>query len=133
MTDNKETVTIEKTKWSDLWKKEDWLAIWIGFIIIALGTVAVLTQAFDFSALKFSTWTVGETPLTEKMKPLAEQLSDFVFWRKTLVTFVVFGLLFTLGAKLQGTSVKKYIPAFCLLFVLGFLVRLISAEFTLNR
>ena len=47
----------KKTSWSDLWKKEDWLACWIGFIIIAIGCVAVLTGAFDFSALKFSTWS----------------------------------------------------------------------------
>ena len=46
---------------SKLWKSEDWLAVWLGFIIIAIGAVAVLTGAFNFEALKFSTWTVGET------------------------------------------------------------------------
>ena len=44
-----------KTKLSDLWKKEDWLAVWIGFILIAVSAVAVLTGAFDFSAAKFDT------------------------------------------------------------------------------
>ena len=39
---------------SNLWKEEDWLAIWIGFIVIAIGSISVLTGAFDFSALKFS-------------------------------------------------------------------------------
>ena len=33
----------------------------------------------------------------------------------------------------MGGEVKKYIPAFIGLFVLAFIVRLISAEFTLNR
>ena len=37
---------------SNLWKEEDWLAIWIGFIVIAIGSISVLTGAFDFSALK---------------------------------------------------------------------------------
>ena len=45
---------------SKLWKSEDWLACWLGFIVIAIGIVAVLTKAFDFSAVKFSTWTWGE-------------------------------------------------------------------------
>ena len=36
-------VTTETSRLSDLWKKEDWLAVWIGFIIIAIGAVAVLT------------------------------------------------------------------------------------------
>ena len=50
-----DVVTTEKFQWSDLWKKEDWLAVWIGFIIIAIGAIAVITGAFDFSAAKFST------------------------------------------------------------------------------
>ena len=48
-----------KINWSKLWKTEDWLAVWIGFIVIAIASVAVLTGAFDFSALKFSTWYLG--------------------------------------------------------------------------
>ena len=38
---------------SKLWKTEDWLAVWIGFVVITIGLVAVLTKAFDFSALTF--------------------------------------------------------------------------------
>ena len=133
MEENKETITAEKFRWSDLRTKEDWLAIWIGFIIIAVGCVAVLTGAFDFSALKFSTWTVGEADYTDKMKPLGQQLMAWGFWGKTLLTFGVFGLLFTIGARMQGTPMKKYLPAFAGLFVLAFVVRLVSAEFTLNR
>ena len=52
-------VTTETSSLSDLWKKEDWLAVWIGFIIIAVGAVAVITGAFDFNAAKFSTWGHG--------------------------------------------------------------------------
>ena len=117
---------------SDLWKKEDWLAIWIGFILIAVACVAVLTKAFDFSALKFSTWALGEAAAT-KAVGLAEQMGTWIFWRKFLVTILVLGALFTAGVKLQGESIKKYIPAFLCLFAVAFVVRLISAEFTLNR
>ena len=42
------------------WKSDDWMACWIGFLVILVGAVAVLTGWFDFSALKFSTWTLGE-------------------------------------------------------------------------
>ena len=115
---------------------EDWLAVWIGFIVIAVGVLAVLTGWFDFSALKFSTWTLGEK-LSEaqaaKAVGLGAQMGSWVFWRKTLVTIVVLGVLFTAGVKLQGGELKKYIPAFLMLFVIAFVVRLISAEFTLNR
>ncbi|MBR1575139.1 MAG: putative sulfate exporter family transporter [Bacteroidales bacterium] len=122
----------KKTNWSDLWKKEDWLACWIGFIIILIGCVAVLTGWFDFSALKFSTWSLGEKAAT-KAVPLGQQLGQWVFWRKLLVTVVTLCTLFSIGVKLQGERVKKFIPAFLALFVLAVLVRLVSAEFTLNR
>ena len=119
-----------KTSLSNLWKKEDWLAVWIGFIIIAAGAVAVLTGAFDFSAAKFSTWHLWED-VAEK-KSLVDQFTG-AFWLKLLRTFVVLGALFTVGVKLQGGKIKEYLPAFAALFVLAVVVRLISAEFTLNR
>ena len=117
---------------NDLLKKEDWLAVWIGFIIIAIGCVAVLTGWFDFSAAKFSTWVVNEEGV-KKAVPLAEQLGNWIFWRKLIVTVLVLGVLFTIGIKLQGESVKKFIPAFLVLFVIAIIVRFVSAEFTLNR
>ena len=122
-------MTTEK-KVSKLWKTEDWLACWLGFIIIAIGAVAVLTKAFDFSALKFSTWHLWEN--IEPHKALADQING-AFWIKLLRTFCVLAVLFGAGVKLQGEKLKKYIPAFVVLFVLAVIVRLISAEFTLNR
>ena len=115
---------------SNLWKTEDWLACWLGFIIIAIGAVAVLTKAFDFSALKFSTWHLWEN--IEPHKALADQING-AFWWKLLRTFCVLAVLFGAGVKLQGEKLKKFIPAFVVLFVLAVIVRLISAEFTLNR
>lgn len=119
-----------KTSISNIWKKEDWLAVWIGFIIIAVAVGAVLTGSFDFSAAKFSTWHLWED-VAEKKAILAQFTSSF--WIRLIRTFVVLGLLFTVGVKLQGGKVKEYLPAFAALFVLAVTVRLISAEFTLNR
>ena len=109
---------------------EDWLAVWIGFVVIGIACLAVLTGWFDFSAMKFSTWSVGEQ-LSEKAAakavPLLQQLGAWVFWRKTLVTVLVLGALFALGVKLRGEKLRKFIPAFVVLYVLAFAVRLISA------
>lgn len=118
-------VTVEKTQISDLWKKEDWLAIWIGAILIIVSSIGVLSGAFDFSAAKFATWGNGTSPF--------EQLATGEFWIKLIRTFVVTGVLFTAGVKLKGQKVKEYIPAYIGLFILAVLVRFISAEFTLNR
>ena len=45
-----------KSTWAQLYQKEDWLACWLGFIIIALASIAVITQSFDISIAKFSTY-----------------------------------------------------------------------------
>ena len=124
--------TKKKGNLSDLWKKEDWLSVWIGFIIIAVGAVAVLTKAFDFSALKFSTWGFGETAKAT-LSALGAQFTTWEFWRKTIITVLTLGILFSIGVKLQGESLKKFIPAFIVIFLIAVVVRLVSAEFTLNR
>jgi uncharacterized integral membrane protein (TIGR00698 family) len=114
----------------DLLKKEDWLAVWIGFIVIAIACVSVLTGWFDFSALKFGTWHWWEN--VEEKKSLASQFGNGTFWIKLLRTFLVTGVLFGIGIKLQGEKLSKFIPAYLVLFVICILVRMISAEFTLK-
>lgn len=123
-------------KISNLIRTEDWLSVWIGVIIIAIGCTAVLTGWFDFSALSFKTWTIGEV-LSEKdaakVVPLGEQLASWAFWAKCLRTVLILGTLFGIGVKLQGEKLRKFIPAFIMLFVVAVIVRLVSAEFTLKR
>ena len=89
-----------------------------------MGSIAVITGVFDFSAAKFSTWGNGIS--------LLEQMNGGLAW-KLILTAVVLGILFTAGNWLKGTAVKKYLPAFLGLFVLAVLVRFVSAEYTLNR
>ena len=122
---NEVFVSEGKTKISDLWKKEDWLAVWIGFILIAVSVVSVLTGGLDFSAAKFDTWGNGIS--------VFDQLSKISFWAALVRTFLVLGILFTVGVKFKGESVNQYVPAYIGLFILSVFVRFISAQFTLNR
>lgn len=117
-------VRTEKFKWSDLIRQEDWQAVWIGFILIAAAAVSVLTGAFDFSAAKFATW--GKDVSFGSLWTSSLEL-------KLIFTAVILGLLFTAGNVLRGASAKKYVPAYIGLFVLAVIVRLISAEYTMNR
>ena len=119
-----------KTSISKLWKSEDWLAVWIGFVVIGLACAAVLTGTFDFSAAKFSTWHLWEN--VPEAKTLLSQFSGS-FWMKLLRTFLILAVLFTAGVKLQGGKIREYLPAFAVLFVIAVIVRMVSAEFTLNR
>lgn len=121
---------------SDLLKKEDWIAIWIGFLIIGMAIAAYLTNYFDFSAVKFATWTLGEN-LSEtagkNIVPLASQLTDTALWLKLIKTMLILGILFSAGAKLQGFGLKKFLPGFFAIFIIGVFIRIISAEYTCNR
>ena len=87
----------QNRKFSNLFHTEDWLSVWIGVIIIAIGSIAVLSGWFDFSVMSFKTWTVGET-LSEKdaakVIPLVQQIGSWAFWRKTILTILVIGTLF---------------------------------------
>lgn len=115
---------------------EDYLAIFIGFVIIILASFSVLSGWFDFSIFKFSTWTIGEelsADASKKVVPLLEQVSTLSFWVKILFTYAILLVLFAFGDKALGGKIKKFLPAFTVLFVVAVFVRLISAEFTLNR
>lgn len=125
-----------KSKFSNLFRTEDWLSVWIGAIIISLGCVAVLTGWIDFSALSFKTWTVGEVLSDKdaaKVVPLAEQLTTWSFWGKCLRTVLILAVLFGAAVRLQGEKLRRFIPAFLMLFIIAMIVRFISAEFTLKR
>ena len=124
------------SRFSNLIRKEYWLSVWIGAIVIIVCSVAVLTGWFDVSALSFKTWTVGEVLSDKdaaKVVPLMEQLGSWGFWVKCFRTIIVLGLLFGIGVKLQGEKLRNFIPAFLMLFVIAVVVRMVSAEFTLKR
>ena len=129
-----DVVVAGKFKISDLGKKEDWLSIWIAFILIAASAVGVLTGWYDFSGAKFSTWAFSASEFTDPAK--AKGFLDVFSWGlfgKLSVTFGAFGLLFALGSKCEGKKILKFIPAFAAIFLLVCVVRLLSAEFTFNR
>lgn len=107
-----------------LWSSEDALANWIGFILIAIAAISVITGAFDFSAAKFSTWGNGTS--------LLEQL-DGRFWQKLGLTYVVLGVLLTAGIRIRGGKTVEFFKAYTVLFALSVAVRLVSAEYTMNR
>ena len=126
----KPEVIRNRTTVSDLWKKEDWLAVWIGAVLIVIAAIAVISKAFDFTALNFSKWHLWED-VPEKTSLLGQFAG--AFWGKLLRTFLILAILFGIGIKLQGEKISKFIPAFIGLFILAIIVRIVSAEFTFNR
>ena len=102
---------------------EDAVANIIGFIMIAIGLAAVLSE-IDFGALNFSVW--------KNSTELSAQFNEG-FYEKLVRTFLVLALFFTVGAKFKGENYLKFFAGFIVLFILSFLVRLISAQYEFNR
>ncbi len=124
-------VVADRFKWSDLWKKEDWLSIWIAAVLIAVAAVGALTGAYDFSAAKFSTWGVSASEFSDPAK--AKGFLDIftpTLGLKLALTFGAFALLFGLGNKLEGKKFFVYLRAFIGMFALVCVVRLLAAEAT---
>ena len=133
-TPENDVVVASKFKISDLWRKEDWLSIWIAFAIILTAAIGSLSGWYDFSGAKFATWGVGAGEFAGSAKACTvSSVFTTSLGMKLLLTFGVFGLLFTLGNKLEGFGGRRFLAAFAALFVLVAVVRLLSAEITFNR
>lgn len=129
-----DVVVADVFKWRDLARKEDWLAIWVAFVLIAVSAVGVVTGWFDFSGAKFGTWglpgDVAANP--EKVKSFFGIFTG-ALWGKLVLTFAALAALFTVGNKMEGKKAGKFLVAFAGLFVLVCVVRILSAEFTFKR
>ncbi len=129
-----EIVVADTFKWRDLFHKEDWLSIWVAFVLIAVSAVGVLTGAFDFSGAKFGTWGLPAEIAAHpgKVKSFLDIFTG-ALWGKLALTFAAFAALFTFGNKLEGKRAGRFLVAFAGLFVLVCVVRVLSAEFTFKR
>ncbi len=124
--ENDEDVVADKFKISDLWKKEDWWAIWIGFAVILAGSLSVITGSFTFKAVKFTTWGNAEVPtLFNAFTP--DYMISLAF------TYVVLMVLFTVGAVGMGHNAKKFAIAFTGLFFLSWIAYVLAAQATLKN
>lgn len=129
-----DVVVAERFSFRDLWRKEDWLAIWIAFILIAVAAVGSLTGAYDFSGAKFPTWGISAAEFTDpaKARGFLGVFSPALGLRLG-VTFAAFAALFTLGTRLEGKRPFAFLCAFAGMFALVSVVRLLSAEATFHR
>ncbi len=95
-----------KIDWSSLWKKEDWWAVWIGFVILLFGVVKWLP-----SLPKISTWSdVG------KSFP-----SGIGTAGPAIILFVSILVVTLIAIAFVGKSVRQYLPGFLVVFSLSFL------------
>jgi uncharacterized membrane protein YadS len=93
---------------SQLWKREDYWAIWMGLSVIAVAL-----------AFFFSGGTIKEFAVTPgEWKTLADLAADLSRnWQGVLVVFLAFGTFFTISTAIMGIAARQYLPGFVILFL----------------
>jgi uncharacterized membrane protein YadS len=113
-----------ESRFSELWKKEDWWAVWLGLGLI------FLTLIFFWTGSSIKSWAVTPGSWSDLSGIIDDLTGNYIAW---IVLFIGFLFLFTLSTYIMGIEVKKYIPGFIVLFVGSLLIFYISASGFMKR
>jgi uncharacterized membrane protein YadS len=103
-----------RNRWTDLYLKEDWWAIWLG-VGITLAVIAVMGTggAGILEAAAVNAGGIKWTNLGDIGAHFAAKAGDYV------VSFLFWYLVFGLSLRVMGVSLRRFTPAFVLLYVLA--------------
>ena len=100
-------------KWSSLYKKEDWWAVWIGLTIFALSLPSY-----------FGLFTLGWVPAAKTWSDLGQALTTKVFnpWIGLLASFVFLALLLIPVTRFNGVKSKDWFKGFFVIFFIAWAI-----------
>jgi uncharacterized membrane protein YadS len=97
-----------RSPWSELFRKEDWWAIWIG-----LGLIAVAVALFEAgSSIK---WIAVAPQKWSHLSDVAVQLK--AHGAQYAALFVLWAVAFGIGAAALGIKITRFLPAFLLVYL----------------
>jgi uncharacterized membrane protein (DUF4010 family) len=112
-----------KSKWSDLYEKEDWWAIWLAVGIIAIALI------FFFSGSTIKPIAV-KPPVWEHAGSMRQHFAGS--WPWYLAQFIMWLIIFTVSTKIMGFKIKEYVPGFAILYVVAALIFVVSSWKTMK-
>jgi uncharacterized membrane protein YadS len=103
--------------WRELWKKEDWWAIWIGLAIVFAGC--------------FLFWSGGNlrwlAALPPKWSTFSQVTADLATnWPRYAVQFLFWLTAFSVALKALGYKAREFVPAFALLYLAAYTIFVIG-------
>lgn len=104
----------QQINWEFLWKREDWWANWLGFILFFLVYLGIV-----FDAPRPSLWVNN---------PFSSLASNTIMILLALMVGLL--ALFSIGIWAMGGTPRKYIPAFTVIFVIGYIAQIIAGQRT---
>ncbi len=108
-----------KFDWTSLYKKEDWWACWIGFLILALSIIGLIGIVYTPPSVR--SWT--SNPL-EAIS--AASVPGF------LILFVGLAAIYLVALRAMGERRKTYVPAFLIVFAIAIVSMIIARQATLG-
>ena len=105
--------------WSDLWKKEDYWAVWLG-----LGLVFAVIFAWN-SGSSFFKWIAVSVPAYTDFSKATLFVSTHL--GAFFGLFVLLSVIFSIAIKILGHNLKEYLPGFAILFVISIIVTVLGS------
>src|SRR4030095_4600249 len=97
----------EEQGWNELWRKEDWWAVWLGLGIVIVGIIAFLAGGtITPIAVKRAAWDI----LAALSDHFAAQWQWYV--AQLLLWLIVFGT----SASAMGWKLGEFLPSFLVLY-----------------
>jgi uncharacterized membrane protein YadS len=101
-----------KSKFSN----EDWLAVWIGLFIFCLGSFGLFGIDILGWAAKTSVWT----HISKSIKPVGEGYQGLPSVISLILTYIFLLVIMSIGAKVLGLDIKRFIKGFSVVFWISF-------------
>ncbi|HEX8828446.1 MAG TPA: putative sulfate exporter family transporter, partial [Xanthobacteraceae bacterium] len=98
--------------WKELYLKEDWWAVWLGFTLMVLAIL--LFQVGDSNILKALAINPGGLKWTS-LGQLTDHFAHNAYLY--LFQFLFWLILFGVGAAIMGANLREFVPAFIFLYV----------------
>ncbi len=112
---------------SGLYSKEDWWAVWIG-----LGGTAIALALFRWHSSIFESLAINPGGL--KWKTLSQLQAHFeAHAGQYAIQFVTLAVIFAIALAIMGTSPRRFLPAFAVLYVLSLAMFAVSGWVNAGR
>ncbi|MBI3686028.1 MAG: putative sulfate exporter family transporter [Actinobacteria bacterium] len=109
------------SRWRDLYRKEDWWAVWVGVGLTAIAVVLFETGATSaLTTLATSASKLQWTHLSQVGHHFVDKAGVYA------VAFVFWALILGVTSRIMGVRLSRFLPAFAVVFVLSAVIFAVS-------